>query len=1000
MAPARLLSLLLLALAATRAACDGIVTTYTDLQLALASGGTWTVVSDIAMQNGTVYNGASNANATLTLVGACAAASPCVLDGGGNTSHFNVISGTLALVSLWLSNGARGTNSQDQCVTISTVYPAVFCGSTVVQPAANFSATDVVWYNNQGYGVPSHAGAGGALSLAVGLVFSFRLTGCTFEANTVTLPTGGPSGRAPQASVGGAIFISQFGLGPFTPYVSLPAGPGLGSIVNSKFIGNSATLSGGALYSYITVGNITVEGCTFSDNVAGQATAVLSSGSISGGAVYILGHSSAAYTYLLTTPFSFRAHYLFSGCNFTGNTAGILSGSGASFPFPPTQGGAIFSQYGGRGIAIINSTFTHNSAHQGGAIYFSGSSAVRLDFNAADPVLDSATSDYVTTSGGDTAGTPFVNTTGYLLSISNSSFNNNTAVGGFFAAGGALFVSCAEVVVDRVYFGGNGVPDPAPPAQPGVSAGGAILATNACIAPSALLPVVTALDVTGSRFEANYATNMGAGVALAQSARFSLIQVPSQTFNMSFSASGGAFVSNSLSSNNGLGGALFTDSSSSASFTSTDFEYNSANFGGVIYQADSSASAFSGGALTGNTAQLGGCVYLAGASTISLSSASTIFLNNSAAQGAVVYTEEALMDVVVTSSTSGILAVRNGAAFINGSANVPLNYGAGLAGVPRNFSLMAGGAPVVAPYNLSARSGAPLNLTVLVYDVYDQLVAYWNDLSVKAACVSLTSTSGTTACTATTLGGTSQAPYVQHAASLPDHYAQGLVGTVVHAALTLSSPLLAAFNPPVVLPLTITMMPCGLLQSFDASTLRCVCVAGSSLNASGSCNLCPRGTYSATTNSPICLANPAGEVSTTTTTFLSSIAFRGLSVTSFGAPEAALIKASFSAILAAEAVTVGITAASPLFSRRLLSSNTSLTFTVLTTDDAAAAAVQAALGNTTAFSSNLVAALRQSADAVLAGVTSVEAAPPTVISAYSTKPCPAGTFILALRQIR
>jgi len=1031
MVPARLLSLLLLALAATRAACDGIVTNYTDLQLALASGGTWTVVNNIAMQSGTVYAGAGNTNVTLTLVGACAA-SPCALDGASRVGHFNVANGTLHLVGLTLANGVRGLSPDgtvhDDCVTINTVRAdhKQFCSCTVVQPGAIFTATDVVWSNNLGYGLGTALGGGygGALALVLAPVFSFSLLGCSFLNNSVIQTTG----RIPaRANYGGAVSIEQS-----TSAFYLSGTPGTGLIKNSLFSGNVANQGGGAVYGRVIVGNVTVDGCVFENNVAGQvavATITSSDGNtISGGALFLTHAPGLNFHYLA---FSSRAYYLFFNTSFISNSAGIPAGPGATLPFPPATGGAIFSGGAGFRIGLLNCTFKGNSAHQGGALFVDGRTLVpklvtEVQTTTTSTSGDYATSEQVTDFNAASGNLAFL--TGYGTFISNTQFLDNMAVGGFFSSGGAIFLTCAQMNISRSLFVGNSVPDPAPPGQPGVSAGGAILATNDCSNHYSSLPIVTPLFIAETDFIANAASYFGSAIALAQNGRFRLSPFPSHDSGIALSATSCTFSANGNGSSL-LGGAVFSEANATASFTNCAFCNNHAQRGGAAFLGLGSTADFSGSNFSSNMATLGGCVYESSGSRLSLSTVATNhFSANIATIGAVLYTEAVLGSLAVSSVAVGVLVNLSGSPWILGSNNVPQNYGQAVAHAPTSYTILANGMPVGA--TVLARSGVGLGISVVLTDAYNQTVLFWQDLTVKAAC----------AASPTSLSGTLEASYALGSASLSTLALSGSILQSFNLSLTLASSTLPLFSPALVVSLTVIIAPCDAGETFDAASLKCLCSGGMFKNSSGFCQQCmpgsysptfgsvgclscspgsisnanftgcslcsvgeyqsgevctrcPTGTFSPSPGAATCLSNPPGQVSVTVTTATTSLLLYNVSVWALGAGQYSVLKQALASLLNLSGSSVTISNPIPRSAMRMLLISTGLTVAVTSTDNATAAAMLTTLSNASYFASQLTATLQLSMDASLSVISGAAVTLPTTSTAFSTQPCAAGTFL-------
>jgi predicted outer membrane repeat protein len=1049
----RLLLTLLLATTASNVFATPIpnaVTSYSDLTYALTHGGTWNVTANITMNGTSVFDGVSNvapANSTLTLIGACSPG-PCVLDGAGKFGHFVVQSGWLLLQGLTLANGARGYSTvgwtsstppiiYDPCPrgswwtdgginggyfdstsdgtpqgwhqrNLSPVNRS-YCGSTVVLPTANFSASNCVFSNNFGFGDSSNGniGAGGALTLIVAPNFFFSLLNCTFKNNKLNAPV--YYHLAPRDSLGGAVYIVQVTLlagnvvdqssGLPLPY-SLPlssSSPGHGLIFGCTFSNNVATFSGGAIYSRLTIGSVVIDSCLFMGNVVGQASVIPKSGvGVSGGAISLKGQYTGNYRVINAAPFSVRAKYVLRRTVFSGNSAGILTGSSATNPFPTTSGGAIFSSFSGLSLHIENCTFSGNAAHQGGAVFFSSTSEM-ANILTEDPEHTTSSYDYygstssTTTSSAqvkvlyassDLSSVPRATETGYGLSISGSTFNGNTALGGYLASGGALFVSCALVNVSTSTFANNSVTDPTPPAQPGVSTGGAIVATNDCLTSNAVThPTVTALVVDSCAFISNYAAYRGGAIALAQSARFQPFPSSSHVFGVSLAATRTSFSGHGI--NTIVGGAVYAETNSRASFANCSFSGNMAVNGAATYQTGGTVMSFSNSSFSGNSATLGGCAYLSSGGNISFDASST-FTSNSATIGSVLYTNDTVPGLTV----AGALVNRSGSPWLVADvSNIALNYGQAIAHTPTNYTVLVRGAPVGS--TLITRSGAPLLLSVVLTDAYNQTVAFWQDMTVVASCSS----------SPAALSGKTQTAYALGSASLSTLAVSGTVGQSFPLVVTLASLTLSLISPAVRVNITITIDSCKPLETFDASSLRCLCAVGTYLNStSGECIRCPAGTFSPQAGATVCQINPTGQVSVTVTTAISTVVLHGVPTSTLGTAQYSFIRESVGNVLNISGSSVRVVSVLPLSTNRHLLSSTSLNVSVTTTATAQTTAVLAGLNDTSVFGTHLTSLLQASGDVRLAVITGATATAPAASFQYTTQECSEGAPSLHVRS--
>jgi hypothetical protein len=183
--------------------------------------------------------------------------------------------------------------------------------------------------------------------------------------------------------------------------------------VNNCIITNNSTLvpgysagsdGGGAYLSY---SNPTITNCVFTNNIAPGG----SSGTGGGGAIAAYGYDTG------------QVHAIITNCVFANNSAdgGI--------------GGAIYS-FGVKFI-IANSTFSNDTAKQGGAIAITS-----LSYSLINCVFNN---NVATTKGGDLIHNSVVPT------ITNCTFSNSTAVTG----GGAIYNLASNAIISNCIFWGN-----------------------------------------------------------------------------------------------------------------------------------------------------------------------------------------------------------------------------------------------------------------------------------------------------------------------------------------------------------------------------------------------------------------------------------------------------------------------------------------------------------------------------------------------------------------
>jgi hypothetical protein len=207
---------------------------------------------------------------------------------------------------------------------------------------------------------------------------------------------------------------------------------------------------------------------------------------------------------------------------------------------------------------------------------------------------------------------------------------------------------------------------------------------------------------------------------------------------------------------------------------------------------------------------------------------------------------------------------------VNGSANSASNYGAAVATLPSSFTVT----PALA---FTARSGAPLNLTLALADALGQGVSFWQDLTVDVSCVQQQASPSAlpTACALAALGGSTHAAYFSYSASFPTLTVSGAVHTSFVLSLHIVSPTLPRFGAAGLKQnVSVAVAPCDELEVFDAAQLQCVCAAGSFLDGtSQQCAPCVHGLVSTAKASSACVACPAGFAWVNTSTCVACPAF-------------------------------------------------------------------------------------------------------------------------------
>ena len=328
---------------------------------------------------------------------------------------------------------------------------------------------------------------------------------------------------------------------------------GSATIENSSFNGNAAGQVGGAIY--VQNAALSISGTTFD----GNTVAVDGKGN-SGGALYINNSGETVATVKDST--------------FTNNTAGYTADVNSPSDIVWSDGGAI--SYAGGVLNIDNTQFVSNSAAQGGAI----SQLHTPDHTATDTlnITNSAFSGNMANAGGAISAMRTV-------TIADSTFTGNTAVGDT-DGGGVMFVGAeSDTVIDRTTFDGN---------KSLTSSGGAIDTRKGDLGNNK----AAKLEISNSVFKNNEA--LGTDVK-------SLTEAQQQEYT-------------------GKGGAIrnaFYGSKTDpvrVTITGTQFENNKAIYGGAIYNeysgkvaettTDAARIAITDTTFTGNSATTeGGAIY-------------------------------------------------------------------------------------------------------------------------------------------------------------------------------------------------------------------------------------------------------------------------------------------------------------------------------------------------------------------------------------------------------
>lgn len=236
---------------------------------------------------------------------------------------------------------------------------------------------------------------------------------------------------------GGAIVINKY-----------KGVPGNATIINSKFINNTASANGGAICNKESYFNVT--NCTFIGNDA----------NMTGGAIFNGGEMKL------------------TNCVFIGNNA--------------TNGGAIYSRAGN--MTIINSTFSDNTVlHNGSAIY-----SEKDNMNITNSTFKNHTAEFggaIYDNDGD-------------MNITGSTFigNNATDGGAIYSANGYMEIVDSKFINNTATSNGSAIYS----ADGDMNITGSEFTNNSAINGGAIFSAKGDMNITSSNFNQNTATNGGA----------------------------------------------------------------------------------------------------------------------------------------------------------------------------------------------------------------------------------------------------------------------------------------------------------------------------------------------------------------------------------------------------------------------------------------------------------------------------------------------------------
>ena len=582
----------------------------------------------------------------------------------------------------------------------------------------NLEATDVTFTGNDAGALgeldedeePDAASdyTGGAVHIT-GRTATAAFTNCTFTGNSSSMG-GAIHAQAGTITLSGGSFTNN---GQATDNTETPEYGGAIYIaadasvtVDGNFSGNTAAISGGAIYS---ANALTLSGGTFTGNTAGT----------SGGAIY-----------------SENSQLTITGGTFSGNTAGSYGGavhaenstasiSGATFDNSQgansaANGGAV--SISGGSLSTANTTFSNNSADLGGALYAGGAvtfgDGVTFRANKANnggALYIPADAEVSSTGSVSFTGNTAING-GAVWAISGSSvnglasavtFSGNTAdYGGALYVyeqsstlvldttkpwgftgntanydGGAIFTLSADVLIDGLTIEGTS-------ANTAIQGGGFLrsggittIRNGASISGQSAhfggaVYSVGDVSISNSTFTRNSATatsgniNGGGGAVYVQGS----ITVSSSDFSSNTSTT---------TFRNQGGGAIFVsgDATIEGSEFTGNIHQNSAatdtNGGGAIYAKGTltiTSSIFTSNSAAGSSSSRGGAIY-ADSSNVAITD--SLFQNNRSAHngGAAVFSGEGTSTITRSTFTENVSSGGNGGAvYAQGNSSVKESY--------------------------------------------------------------------------------------------------------------------------------------------------------------------------------------------------------------------------------------------------------------------------------------------------------------------------------------
>ena len=435
-----------------------------------------------------------------------------------------------------------------------------------------------------------------------------------------------------------------------------------------NFINGSTTPNSGAIYNQ---GNLTVENCSFIDNWADHGGAIANKGILNITGSNFINNSAYYGGAIINDNFTITI----SNTTFINNTA--LS-----------YGGAIYD-YGI--MEILNSTFIDNNAtYGGGAIFdfYENNNKQNITISSSSFINNTAES-----------GGAIYNNQNCILNIINTSFINNTGKGlDVGTGGGAIFNYNGGMVTitgsDCSFINNSARYD-----------GGAIFNSNGGI-----------INISSiCSFILNNATYGGA-IYNYQNGIIS-ISGKNSTFINNTAESGGAiynhnsllnitvdncsFINNTANSTSNGGGAIFNYNNGMVTITGNDCSFinNSATYdGGAIYNYNSITNISATCLFILNNATYGGAIYNSQNSIISISGKNSTFINNSADKyGGAIYSYNSLLNITGVNCS-----------FINNSAKTSIgDMGGAIYNVYGNLNLLGDNCSFI--NNYATAGGAVFN---------------------------------------------------------------------------------------------------------------------------------------------------------------------------------------------------------------------------------------------------------------------------------------------------